>query len=88
MLSERLDITGEDEECSQDDAENIFLKVREKGYFQEHSLPRGSGVLNSGLASPVPPPASGQVRGSRVWGDLSFQSCWLIRRIEKKQPAS
>lgn len=38
MLSERLDITGEDEECSQDDAENIFLKVREKGYFQEHSL--------------------------------------------------
>lgn len=38
MLSERLDKTGEDEECSQDDAENIFLKVREKGYSQEHSL--------------------------------------------------
>ena len=37
MLSERLDKTGEEEECSQDDAENIFLKVREKGYSQEHS---------------------------------------------------
>lgn len=38
MLSERLDKIGEDEECSQDDSENIFLKVREKGYSQEHSL--------------------------------------------------
>lgn len=37
--------------------------------------PRGSRVLSSGLASPVPPPASGQVRGSQVLGDLSFQSC-------------